>query len=56
MNQPIKADFATVSDNGTIIKVGKSQISSPELKFKGGTIKWFDDTKLLRKKINTKAR
>ena len=39
MNRTIKADFATVSFNGTIIKIGKSQITSPELKFKGGSIK-----------------
>lgn len=52
MNQPIRADFATVSFNGTIIKIGKTQMPSPELKYKGGSIKWFDDNKLLRKKEN----
>ena len=30
-------------------KVGKSVIFQPKTNFKGGSIKWFDDSKLIKK-------
>lgn len=44
-----KIQFAVVVKNGVITSVGKSQIYQPKTNFKGGEIKWFDDTKLIRK-------
>lgn len=40
--------FATVSKNGIISKIGRSTILQPKPNFKGGSIKWFDDSKLLK--------
>lgn len=41
--------FAVVTKNGAVTQIGKSQIYQPQMNFKGGEIKWFDDTKLIRK-------
>ena len=41
-------DLAVLLDNGLIRIIGKSENRIPEPKFKGGTIPWFDDTKLLK--------
>lgn len=41
--------FAVVTKSGVVTKIGKSQIYQPKTNFKGGEIKWFDDTKLIRK-------
>lgn len=41
--------FAVVIKNGVVTIVGKSQIYQPQMNFKGGEIKWFDDTKMIRK-------
>lgn len=41
--------FAVESKNGVIEKVGKSTILQPQTNFKGGAVKWFDDSKLLKK-------
>lgn len=46
------ADFATIQDNGIINKVGKSSIYQPKIAYSGTGIKWFDDSKLLRKNQN----
>lgn len=43
-------EFAVETKNGVIKRIGKSVIEQPEIKFKGGEIKWFDDSKLIRKK------
>lgn len=40
--------FATVKENGVITKVGRSTIQQPKTDFKGGSVKWFDDSKLLK--------
>ena len=40
--------FATENKNGIITRIGKSFITQPPIKFAGGSIKWFDDTKLIR--------
>lgn len=44
-----KIEFAVVTKNNVVVQVGKSQIYQPKTNFKGGEIKWFDDTKLIRK-------
>ena len=37
--------FATVTKNGVVQKVGKSIILQPKTNFKGGSIKWYEDKK-----------
>lgn len=44
-----EVEFAVVTKSGVVTKIGKSQIYQPKTNFKGGEIKWFDDTKLIRK-------
>lgn len=41
--------FATENKNRIITRIGKSFITQPPIKFAGGSIKWFDDTKLIRR-------
>ena len=41
--------FAVQSKNGVVQRVGKSTILQPKTNFKGGSVKWFDDNKLLKK-------
>lgn len=41
-------DLAVLQKNGLIHLIGKSENRIPEPKFKGGTVPWFDDTKLLK--------
>ena len=36
--------------NGVVAQLSKSVITQPSIKFKGGTVKWVDDSKLIRKK------
>lgn len=45
-------EFAVKSEEGVITKVGKSIITEPKTNFKGGSIKWFDDLKLIKKPKN----
>lgn len=42
--------FAVVSKSGGVQKVGNSAIYHPPIKYDGRTTKWFDDSKLIRKK------
>lgn len=42
--------FAVVTKGGVVVQVGKSQIYQPKIDFKGGEVKWFDDTKLIKKR------
>lgn len=37
--------FATVTKNGVVQKVGRSTIVQPKINFKGGSIKWYEDKK-----------
>ena len=37
--------FATVTKNGVVRKVGRSTIVQPKTNFKGGSIKWYEDKK-----------
>ena len=41
--------FAVKSQNRRISTIGKSFVNTPAIQFKGGSIKWFDDAKLLKK-------
>lgn len=41
--------FATVTKNGVVQKVGKSTILQPTINYDGRSTKWFDDSKLIRK-------
>ena len=43
-------EFTVETKNGVIRRISNSVIEQPEIKFKGGKIKWFDDSKLIRKK------
>lgn len=44
-----RADFATVTKNNTVIEIGHSVIFQPEIKFKGGSVPWVDDSKYMKK-------
>lgn len=44
-------EFAVVTKKNTVQRVGKSVINQPKIAFKGGKVKWFDDSKLLKKKL-----
>ena len=37
--------FATVTKNSVVQKVGRSTIVQPKINFKGGSIKWYEDKK-----------
>lgn len=41
--------FATVTENGVVTKIGRSTILQPQIRFKGGSIPWVDDSKFLKK-------
>lgn len=41
--------FAVESEHSIITNIGKSTIYQPSIKFKGGSISWFDDSKLIKK-------
>lgn len=45
----VRADFAVETKNGVVTNVGKSVVTMPKTNFKGGNIKWFDDSKLYKK-------
>lgn len=41
---------AVVVKNGVVKQVGRSAILQRKPKFGGGKVKWYDDSKLIRKK------
>lgn len=41
--------FAVVAKGNRAAVIGRSQVLQPEVKFRGGGIRWLDDTKLARK-------
>ena len=43
-------EFATVTKNGVVQKVGRSTILQPQSHYTGKKTKWFDDSKLITKK------
>ena len=40
--------FAIEKKNRIITKIGRSIVIQPKPNFKGGSVKWFDDSKLLK--------
>ena len=49
-NKRVTNEFVVTSANGNITGVGNSAIMQPNVKFSGKPMKWFDDSKLLKKK------
>lgn len=49
-NKRVTNEFVITSANGNITDVGNSAIMQPNVKFSGKPMKWFDDSKLLKKK------
>lgn len=47
-NQRCVAEFAVEINNGVVNRIGISSIPKPKTNFKGGSVKWFDDRKLIR--------
>lgn len=43
-----EVNFAVKTENGVVTQVGKSVILQPNPKFKGNSVKWFDDRKLVK--------
>lgn len=41
---------AVVVENGVVKQIGRSAILQRNPKFGGGEVKWFDDTKLIKKR------
>lgn len=41
--------FYTETKNGIVKTIGKSSIEQPQTRFKGGSVNWFDDSKLIKK-------
>ena len=35
--------FAVTRNNGTITRVGRTEILQPKPNFKGGSVKWYED-------------
>lgn len=46
MRQEVKI---AVKTNNSTVTIGRSTVLQPKLCFKGGTVKWFDDSKLIKK-------
>lgn len=40
--------FAVESRGGSVTHVGRSYIWEPKTSFAGGSVKWFDDSRLIR--------
>ena len=49
-NNRVTNEFVVTSAIGNITGVGNSAIMQPNVKFSGKPMKWFDDSKLLKKK------
>ena len=43
-----KVEFAVLQKDGVIQRVGVAHVLVPMIEFKGGTVPWFDDNKLLK--------
>lgn len=41
-------NIAVKTDAGQIKQISKGAIFQPETQFKGGNVKWFDDSKLIK--------
>lgn len=49
-NTRVTRTFGVASENGIIRNIGNSTIMQPKVQFSGKPMKWFDDSKLLKKK------
>lgn len=49
-NTRVTRTFGVVSENGVIRNIGNSTIMQPKVQFSGKPMKWFNDSKLLKKK------
>lgn len=47
-NQRCVVEFAVEVKDGVVNRIGISSIPKPKTNFKGGSVKWFDDRKLIR--------
>ena len=43
-----EVNFAVKTENGVVTQVGRSAVLQPNPKFKGGSVKWVDDRKLVK--------
>lgn len=50
LNTRVTGTFVVETDHGIVTKIGYSAIMQPNVKFSGKPMKWFDDSKLLKKK------
>lgn len=50
LNTRVTGTFIVETDHGIVTKIGYSAILQPNVKFSGKPMKWFDDSKLLKKK------
>lgn len=41
-------NFAVKTEKGVVKEVGRSVVLQPNPKFKGGSVKYFDDSKLIK--------
>lgn len=48
-NTKVTGAFVVKTDHGVVNNVGNSTILQPKVKFSGKPMKWFDDSKLLKK-------
>lgn len=44
-------EFIVMIEHGAVAGISKGYAYHPKVNFGGGTIKWFDDNKLLKNKI-----
>lgn len=49
-NTRVTGIFGVTSENGVIRNIGNSTVMQPKVQFSGKPMKWFDDSKLLKKK------
>lgn len=49
-NTKVTGTFVVETDHGIVTNIAYSAIMQPNVKFSGKSMKWFDDTKLLKKK------
>lgn len=50
LNTRVTGRFVVETDHGIVTKIGHSAIIQPKVQFSGKSMKWFDDSKLLKKK------
>lgn len=43
-----RVNIAVKTESGVIKQISQGVIFQPELQFKGGTVKWFDDSNLIK--------